>query len=179
MIKGVALGMVAYVALAAALFFGAMALAAYTDDGANGAEHPTPTATATATGTATAAPTRAASPTPVAQPTPTLTVPAEAEQIAVAMFWPATETTSAGARERLFYSLRCEGRTLAVSTTRESFFAEVDCLSYWLADDVVRPYLGKPVSVTYATSGTPALSFEVAGAGVMRFGVARVWRLPG
>ncbi len=179
MAKGLALGMFAYVALAAALFFAAMLLAAYTDDDATSAPHPLPSATATVARTPTAAATATAFPTAGVQPTPTLAVPTAAQEVTVATFWPGTETTPSGAQRRLFYSLRCDGRTLAVSTTREAFFAELDCSSYWLVDEVVRPYLGKAVSVTYTTSGTPTLSFEVAGTLPMRFQVVRVWRLPG
>lgn len=171
MVKAIAILMGAYAAVAAVLFFAAMALAARIGDG--GAAAP-PVATAPPPA-ASLTPTPTAAPVPT--PTPTFAVPSGAVEITTDATWPATETIGGRPAERRFYSLRCDVDRLAVSTTRDTFVAEVDCGKYWLADDVVRPFLAKRVVVRFTTAPSRTLAFDAEGAGVMRFSVTRVWRV--
>jgi hypothetical protein len=76
---------------------------------------------------------------------------------------------------RLFYALSCRDHLLTVATTRETIYAELPCDQYQLSDDVVRPYLGKPVSVRVSTGPPALLIIEVLSPGPAQFVTDRVW----
>jgi hypothetical protein len=75
----------------------------------------------------------------------------------------------------LFYSLACRDDLLVVPTTHETIYAELPCHDYWLPDDVVRPFLGKPVRVRISTEPPPGLVIDASSAGSARFTADRVW----
>jgi len=77
----------------------------------------------------------------------------------------------------LFYSLACHDDLLVVPTTHETIYAELPCHEYWLPDDVVRPFLGKPVRVRISAEPPRGLVIDAISAGSARFAADRVWIL--
>jgi len=79
---------------------------------------------------------------------------------------------------RLFYALSCRDHLLTVATTKETIYAALPCDQYQLSDDVVRPYLGKPVSVRVSTGPPALLMIEVLSPGPAQFITDGVWIQP-
>lgn len=75
----------------------------------------------------------------------------------------------------LFYWLTCDDRLLTIATTKETIYAELDCVNYWLVHEVVRPYQGQPVRVQIGAGPEAMLVVEATSAGAARFDVDAVW----
>jgi hypothetical protein len=82
---------------------------------------------------------------------------------------------TAVSEQHLFYALRCDDGLLTVATTHEVVYATVACVRYWIPDDVVRPFLGKPVRTTVDRDGIVTVSFRTLAGGTMRFEAEGVW----
>jgi hypothetical protein len=136
----------------------------------------TTTASPTVTATAT---------TEVPAPTPTVGIlperPAELPVSAVLVTAPTvlgddTPPPESGFdQQTIFFALRCDGDLLTVSTSRHVIYATLDCLQYWLPDDVVRPFLAQPVRVTVVPGEPVQLTFFSASGDIAAFVARAVW----
>ncbi|MEX2225474.1 MAG: hypothetical protein WEB52_03370 [Dehalococcoidia bacterium] len=77
--------------------------------------------------------------------------------------------------QHIFYTLRCDGDVLTVTTTREIVYARVECARYRISDDVVRPFLGEPVRVMVDQGDIVIASFMTIAGGTLRFDAEGVW----
>lgn len=84
-------------------------------------------------------------------------------------------TGTAVGDQHLFYSLRCDDGLLTVTTTHAIVYATVQCVRYWIPDDVVRPFLGEPVRTTIDQGDVVIASFMTIAGGTMRFEADGVW----
>lgn len=82
---------------------------------------------------------------------------------------------TAVAGQHLFYALICDDDLLTVTTTHETVYATVNCVRYWIPDDVVRPFLGEPTRITIDQGDVVIVSFMTIAGGTMRFEAEGVW----
>ena len=65
-----------------------------------------------------------------------------------------------------------------MTTTKETIYAELPCSQYPLSDDVIHPYLGKPVRVRIGTEPQTTLLIQIASPSAAQFVADRVWIEP-